>query len=45
MCERLSIVVPLPAIKKYGGGEAGLELHSFLTPALDEGDWSARNPG
>jgi len=25
-------------MKEYGGGEVGVELHSFLKPTQDEGD-------
>jgi hypothetical protein len=32
-------------MREYGGGEVGLELHAFWRAAVDEGDWSARNPG
>ena len=34
--------VPVPAIKVYGGVE--IQLHSFLTSALEGDEWSASCP-
>jgi hypothetical protein len=35
--------VPVYDIKAYG--EVEVQLHSFLTSALDVGEWSATRPG
>ena len=35
--------VPVYHIKAYG--EVEVQLHSFLTSALDVGEWSATHPG
>jgi hypothetical protein len=38
-------VVPLHAVEALGGGERRYSSYSYLTSALDGGEWSASRPG
>jgi hypothetical protein len=40
--EVVPVLTRYNAMKTYGGVE--LQLHAFLTSALDEGEWSASHP-